>query len=67
MYFFLALDLYPKKEQHDDDEFIELKPVKLKNALKMLNNKKIIDTKTAVGICLAAQLLYKQHRPRKKF
>lgn len=67
MYFFLALDLYPEKEQHDDDEFIELKPVKLKTALKMLTNKKIIDTKTAVGVSLAAQLLNKQNKPRKKF
>jgi len=35
MYFFLALDLYPEKEQADDDEFIELKPVKLKQVLNI--------------------------------
>lgn len=54
MYFFIATDLYACKEQPDEDEFIELKPVKIFKALKMVKNKKIIDTKTALGIMLAS-------------
>ncbi len=57
MYYYLALDLYPEKLQHDDDEFIELIPTPLKKALAMIKNKKIIDSKTALGIYLAAEFL----------
>ena len=57
MHYFLAQDLYPKKLTADDDEFIELKPVSFTKALTLIKNKKIIDSKTALGIYLAKEYL----------
>jgi ADP-ribose diphosphatase len=57
MYFFLAQNLTYAPLTPDEDEFIEVIPVKLSETQTMLKKGEIIDTKTALGIILAANFL----------
>ncbi len=53
MYYYLATDLFAATLPPDADEVIELVPVSFPEALAMIKNGKIIDSKTALGITLA--------------
>jgi ADP-ribose pyrophosphatase len=53
MYFFLAQDLISAPLPPDEDEFIEIVPVKLSSVQELLKTGEIIDAKTALGIILA--------------
>jgi ADP-ribose pyrophosphatase len=57
MYFFLALDLFSEPLTPDEDEFIEIMPVSFSQARKLIEQGKIIDAKTVLGIFLADNLL----------
>jgi ADP-ribose pyrophosphatase len=53
MYFFLAQDLFYEPLSADDDEFIEVLPTSFIQAKELLENGKIIDAKTALGLIMA--------------
>jgi len=60
MHFFLALDLYRAPLIPDDDEFIEIIPVSLTHARKLIEKGEIIDAKTVLGFFLAENLFQRQ-------
>lgn len=47
---FLAEDLTPSKQNLDEDEFIEIEKYTLEEALKMVENGEISDSKTVIGL-----------------
>jgi len=53
MYFFLARNLVYAPLTPDDDEFIQSMPVSFSHAKELINQGKIIDAKTVLGIFLA--------------
>jgi ADP-ribose pyrophosphatase len=57
MYFFLAQNLFSEPLTPDEDEFIEIMPVSFSKARKLIEQGKIIDAKTVLGIFLADNLL----------
>ena len=57
MYFYLALDLHPASLPGDEDEYIRLMTVSFAEARRMIREKEIIDTKTALGIQMARDVL----------
>ncbi|MFA5323776.1 MAG: NUDIX hydrolase [Smithella sp.] len=57
MYFFLAQDLVHAPLTPDEDEFIETMPVSFSRAQELLNNGKIVDAKTVLGMILAEKYL----------
>lgn len=57
MYAFLALDLRDAPEEADEDEFVEIVPMTLVDALAAIASGEIEDAKTIAGIALAARLL----------
>ncbi len=57
MYFFLAQNLTFEPLTPDEDEFIEVIPVKISEAEAMLKGGEITDAKTALGIILAVNFL----------
>ena len=57
MWLYLAEDLIKTKTKLDDDEFLELIPTKLEDALRMVWNGEITDVKTIIGIVWADKLL----------
>ncbi|MBN1472210.1 MAG: NUDIX hydrolase [Syntrophaceae bacterium] len=59
MYFFLAKDLIHAPLTPDDDEFIENMPVSFSKARKLIEQGKIIDAKTVLGIMLADKYINK--------
>ncbi len=54
---FLALDLREAPEDPDEDEFVELVPMRLDDALAAIGSGEIEDAKTIAGLTLAARLL----------
>ena len=60
MYFFLAKDLFPEPLPPDDDEFIEIEPTDMLKAKELIENGKIIDAKTALGIILAESYIKRE-------
>ena len=58
MWLFLAESLIKTQSNLDSDEFLELIPTKLENALEMVWNGKITDVKTIIGL-LWAQRIFK--------
>jgi ADP-ribose pyrophosphatase len=60
MYFFLARGLFPLHLPPDEDEFIETLTVSFNEAEAMIRSKRIVDVKTALGICLATAWLKQQ-------
>jgi len=50
MWLYLAEDLVKTKRNLDTDEFLELMPTKLDDALEMVWNGKITDVKTIIGL-----------------
>jgi ADP-ribose pyrophosphatase len=57
IHIFLALDLKPAEQHLDDDEMLNVQPVKLNNALQMILTGEISDGKTISGLFLAYHLL----------
>lgn len=57
MYFFLAQNLAYAPLTPDEDEFIEVLPVKISKVEAMLKEGEITDAKTALGIILAVNFL----------
>ena len=57
MWLYLAEDLIKTNTKLDDDEFLELIPTKLEDALNMIWNGKITDVKTIVGLVWADKVL----------
>lgn len=57
MYFYLALDLRPASLPGDADEYIQVMTASFAEARQMLDEKKIIDAKTALGIQMAREYL----------
>jgi len=64
MYFFLAQGLFADPLPPDDDEFIEVMPTSFPAAKEMIDNGKIIDAKTALGIILAITYINKNNISR---
>jgi ADP-ribose pyrophosphatase len=53
IHLFLATDLTLKKQNLDDDEFIDVETVKLEQALEMILSGRICDAKSIAGILMA--------------
>ena len=56
---FLALDLTPAEGHTDEDEFLEIVPLPLAEAIAKINSGEIIDSKTISGLLFAECLLPK--------
>ncbi len=57
MYFYLALDLHPARLPADEDEYIRVMTVSFDEADRMIRDREIVDTKTALGIQMARAYL----------
>lgn len=57
MHLYLALDLKESEEERDEDEFIKVEKYPLKEALELINQGKIKDAKTIVGLLLVYKRL----------
>ena len=57
MWLYLAENLIKTNTKLDDDEFLELIPTKLEDALNMVWNGKITDVKTIIGLVWADKVL----------
>ncbi|MDU3335531.1 NUDIX hydrolase [Paraclostridium bifermentans] len=57
IYVYLATDLEKGECCLDEDEFLELHEVNLKDAYEMINKNDIEDAKTSIGLLLAKELL----------
>ena len=57
MWIFLAENLIKSKKNTDHDEFVELIPTSIEDALQMVWNGEITDVKTIIGILWAERLL----------
>lgn len=54
---FLAQDLTPAKSEHDEDEFIEIVHVKMREAVELIGAGEIKDAKSICGIMMTHHLL----------
>jgi len=63
MYYYLAVGLYPQPLPPDDDEDIETMEMPMEALLRMVRKAEITDSKTALGILLAADYLRQQRMP----
>ena len=59
MWLYIAEDLIKTKQSLDDDEFLEIIPTKLEDAVDMVWNGKITDVKTIIGVLWAQKMLFK--------
>ncbi|OPJ56963.1 NUDIX hydrolase [Alkalithermobacter paradoxus] len=57
MYLYLAKELNEGNPTPDEDEYVEIYKVKIEEALKMIEDGKIKDSKTIVGILLSKELI----------
>ncbi|MDR1114193.1 MAG: NUDIX hydrolase [Candidatus Margulisbacteria bacterium] len=57
MYYYLAENIFPQKLPGDEDECITVKPTPWADALRLLQDGKITDAKTALGLLLTAKHL----------
>jgi ADP-ribose pyrophosphatase len=57
MHYYIAVDLYRDSLPQDEDEVIETLEMPMKIAVQMVRQSKITDSKTALGILLAADYL----------
>lgn len=53
---FLAEDLEKAEENRDDDEFLEIVTINLKDAVEMIRSGEIMDAKSICGILLASRM-----------
>jgi len=63
MYYYLAVGLYPAPLPPDEDEDIETMEVPIEDVLERVRRAEITDSKTALGILLAADYLRHQRMP----
>lgn len=54
LHIFLATDLTPTRQQLDHDELVEVHLLKLEEALRMVHQGEIVDSKTIIALLLAA-------------
>ncbi len=64
MHFYLAFDLIEAKLPPDEDEFIETLSCTMHEALCMIRDGRIVDSKTALALLLAADYLREEGMPR---
>jgi len=57
MHIYLVLDFEEKENNLDDDEFLHIIKIKLKDCLKMIKNGEINDAKSIIGIMMARDYL----------
>jgi len=57
IHLFVAEQLTPGKSAHEPDEFLELHPVSLSEAVDMVRTGKIVDAKTCIALLLAELML----------
>jgi ADP-ribose pyrophosphatase len=57
IHIFLAEQLTPGKSAHEPDEFLELRPTPLPEAVEMVRTGKIVDGKTCIALLLADLVL----------
>jgi ADP-ribose pyrophosphatase len=57
MHFYLAFDLIEATLPPDEDEFIETLTCSMPDALRMIRDGRIVDSKTALALLLAADYL----------
>ena len=57
MYFYLATGLKRGKTELDKDEVISLHPIKIKKAISMVKEGKIVDTKTIAALLYYSSFL----------
>jgi ADP-ribose pyrophosphatase len=57
IYGFLALDLSESRADADEDEFVEVVPMRLDDALAAIASGEIEDMKTVAGLAMAARML----------
>ena len=57
MWIYLAEDLIKTKTKLEDDEFLEIMPTKLEDALRMVWDGEITDVKTIIGLLWADKVL----------
>lgn len=57
MYLFLSDDLFEGKPDFDDNEYIEVEKIKIKDLVKMVHRGEIIDSKTIIGILHAEKYI----------
>ena len=60
IHLFMARDLVPGNSQREPDEFLELCPVLLSEAVSMVQSGEIVDAKTAIGVLLVSLANKKQ-------
>jgi len=60
MWLYLAEDLTKTNEKKDQDEFLELNPMTLKQAIKLVLDGKITDVKTMIGLFWFQNVLYRE-------
>ena len=60
MWLYFAKDLKKTNQKLDSDEFLEIMPTKLEDALEMVWNGEITDVKTIIGLIWADKVLRKQ-------
>jgi ADP-ribose pyrophosphatase len=63
MHYYLGVGLYPEFLPPDEDEDIETMEMPMETVLLMVREAKIYDSKTALGILLAADYLRQQRMP----
>ena len=60
MWLYLAEDLTKTNEKKDQDEFLELNPMTLKQAMKLVMDGKITDVKTVIGLFWFQNVLHRK-------
>lgn len=64
MHFYVAFDLFRAPLEPDEDEDIETMTCRLQDALRMIRDGRIVDSKTALAILLAADYLRGEEKSR---
>lgn len=57
MYLYIAKDLIYDKQNLDEDEFVIVEKIHINNAVEMIYQGRIIDSKTIIGILMAKDLI----------
>jgi ADP-ribose pyrophosphatase len=60
MWLYLAEDLTKTNEKKDQDEFLELTPMTLKQAMKLVMDGEITDVKTVIGLFWFQDVLHRK-------
>ena len=60
MWLYLAEDLTKTNEKKDQDEFLELNPMTLNQAMKLVIDGEITDVKTVIGLFWFQDILHRK-------